>query len=241
MRYLALACDYDGTLASQGHVSKETVAALERLVQSGRKLIMVTGRELADLFSVFTHYHIFDQIVAENGCVLYCPANRKTKWLAEPPPAKLIHALKDKDVPISVGGAMISTSQPHEKTVLDTIRELGLEFQVVFNKGAVMILPSGSNKATGLAAALKRMKLSPRQVVGVGDAENDHAFLKLCQFPVGVANALPALKEEVDFVTAAENGAGVRSLIEEIIATDLTRTRAGFASGDFGGRSTNGP
>jgi hydroxymethylpyrimidine pyrophosphatase-like HAD family hydrolase len=132
---------------------------------------------------------------------------------------------------------MISTSQPHEKTVLDTIRDLGLEFQVIFNKGAVMILPSGSNKATGLAAALKRMELSPRHVVGVGDAENDHAFLKLCQFSVAVANALSTLKEEVDFVTAEENGAGVRSLIEEIIATDLPGTGGGFVSGDLGGRT----
>ena len=240
MRYLALACDYDGTLASQGHVSKETLTALERLIRSGRKLIMVTGRELADLFSVFTHYDIFDWIVAENGCVLYCPANRKTKWLTEPPPPKLIHALRERGVPISIGGAIISTSQPHENIVLDTIRELGLEFQVVFNKGAVMILPSGSNKATGLAAALKRMKLSPRQVVGVGDAENDHAFLKLCRFSVAVANALSTLKQEVDFVTAEENGAGVCSLIEEIIATDLTGTGGGFVSGDFGGRTCSG-
>ncbi|MGH7782963.1 MAG: HAD family hydrolase [Candidatus Binatia bacterium] len=221
MRYLALACDYDGTLASQGQVSGETLAALERLVASGRKLIMVTGRELEGLFSVFAYCNLFDWIVAENGCVLYRPASRKKKWLADPPSAKLIKALHEKNIPISIGEAIVSTWHPHEKIVLDTIRELGLELQVIFNKGAVMILPTGSNKATGLAATLKRMKLSPRHVIGVGDAENDHAFLNLCQCSVAVANALPTLQEEVDFVTAGENGAGVRALIDEIIATVL--------------------
>jgi len=33
MRYLALACDYDGTLATQGSVREETVAALYRVVE----------------------------------------------------------------------------------------------------------------------------------------------------------------------------------------------------------------
>lgn len=57
MRYLALACDYDGTLAADGHVQEETVAALERLLASGRKLILVTGRQLEDLLSVFPSGH----------------------------------------------------------------------------------------------------------------------------------------------------------------------------------------
>jgi HAD superfamily hydrolase (TIGR01484 family) len=60
--------------------------------------------------------------------------------------------------------------------VLETIRELGLELQVIFNKGAVMVLPSGINKATGLRAALDELQLSPHDAVAVGDAENDHAF-----------------------------------------------------------------
>ena len=60
--------------------------------------------------------------------------------------------------------------------MLETIRDLGLEFQITFNKGAVMVLPAGVNKASGLAAAIGELGLSPLKVVGVGDAENDHAF-----------------------------------------------------------------
>ena len=105
--------------------------------------------------------------------------------------------------------------------ILKTIRDLGLEYQVIFNKDAVMVLPAGINKATGLATALAEMGLSPHNAVGIGDAENDHAFLSLCECSAGVANALTRIKKEVDIVTRADHGAGVAELIDELIANDL--------------------
>ena len=66
-----------------------------------------------------------------------------------------------------------------------------------------MVLPATVNKATGLSAALSELKLSLHNVVGVGDAENDHAFLQLCECSAAVANALPTVKETADFATQA--------------------------------------
>lgn len=221
MRYLALACDYDGTLACDGQVSADTLAALQRLLATGRKLILVSGRQLEDLFSVCPGCDFFEWIVAENGAVLYHSPTRKKKLLANPPSPKLIARLRERGVPLSVGDAIISTHQPHEITVEQTIRELGLNLQIIFNKGAVMVLPAGTTKATGLGAALREMGLSPHNVVAVGDAENDDALLSLCECSVAVANALPMLQEKADFVTAATDGAGVTELIDEIIASEL--------------------
>ena len=53
MRYLALCTDYDGTIAHHGRVDEPTIAALEGLRDSGRRLLLVTGRELDDLQTVF--------------------------------------------------------------------------------------------------------------------------------------------------------------------------------------------
>lgn len=222
MRYLALACDYDGTLASRNHVTERTVAALERLRASGRKLILVTGRRLDELLSVFPHVHLFDRVVAENGALLYRPATRDEKPLGPPPPEGFLQALRDRGVePLAVGRAIVATWQPHEAAILEAIRALGLDLWIAFNKGAVMALPSGVTKATGLAAALKELELSPRNVAGIGDAENDHSFLKLCEFSTAVANAVPAIKEHVDYCTAGSHGEGVVELIDELVATDL--------------------
>jgi hydroxymethylpyrimidine pyrophosphatase-like HAD family hydrolase len=223
MRYLALACDYDGTLAHAGRVADKTVSELERLRASGRKLILVTGRELPDLLSVFPRTDLFEWVVAENGCLLYRPSTQEKKPLGEPPPAKFVMELQKRNVtPLSIGQSIVATWTPHEITVLEVIRQLGLELQVIFNKGAVMVLPAGQNKATGLAAALKEMLLSPHNVAAIGDAENDHAFLKFCGCSVATANALPMVKENADFVTQAINGTGVAELIDEMIRNDLS-------------------
>jgi HAD superfamily hydrolase (TIGR01484 family) len=222
MRYFVLATDYDGTLAADGRVSDETIEALKHLRLSGRKLILVTGRELEDLQCAFPELDLFDCVVAENGALLYSPATRQEKPLGSKPPEEFVKALRDRNVdPLSVGRVIVATWHPNETKVLETIRELGLELQIIFNKGAVMILPSGINKATGLTAALDEMNLSPHNVVGVGDAENDRAFLELCECSVAVANALPVLKEQVDFVTENSRGAGVIELIDRLLASDL--------------------
>lgn len=222
MRYHALACDYDGTLASHGSVCPETFEALERLRRSGRMLILVTGRELPDLEQVFPGVVAFDRVVAENGALLYNPETHEETLLAEPAPESLVAALRKKGAkPLSVGRSIIATWEPYQTVALDAIRALGLEHHVVFNKGAVMILPSGVNKATGLVAALAELKLSPHNVVGVGDAENDHALLSLCECAVSVANAVPLLKQHSDLVTSGKSSAGVVELIDRMLASDL--------------------
>ncbi len=222
MRYLALATDYDGTLAKDGAVDDATIAALERFRDSGRRLILVTGRELEELLDVFPHVDLFERVVAENGALIYRPEGREQKLLGEPPPEALVEAIRRRGVEnLSIGHGIIATVEPHEIDVLEAIRELGLEWQVIFNKGSVMVLPPGVNKATGLCAALAEMDLSPHNVVGVGDAENDHAFLDLCEYSVAVANALPSLKDRADHVTQGARGAGVTELINEVLTDDL--------------------
>src|SRR5262245_35660160 len=120
MRYLALACDYDGTLAHHGKVDEETIRALERVRTSGRKLLLVTGRELGDLISVFPQIHMFDRVVAENGALLYRPATKDCKPLGEPPPDTFVDRLRQAGVaPLSRGQVVVATWEPHQATVLE--------------------------------------------------------------------------------------------------------------------------
>jgi hydroxymethylpyrimidine pyrophosphatase-like HAD family hydrolase len=218
-RYLALATDYDGTLASQGAVDHETAEALRRLAASGRRLILVTGRQIEDLKRVFPEVEIFDRVVAENGAVIYRPGSGEIRLLAEPPPAAFVDALRRRGVdPLSVGQVVVATVQPNDTTVLEVIRELGLELQVILNKGSVMVLPVSVDKATGLAAVLEELSLSPQSIVGVGDAENDLTFLAMCGRSVAVANALDTVKQRAAFVTGGRSSAGVRELIDLLLS-----------------------
>ncbi|MBV9906269.1 MAG: HAD-IIB family hydrolase [Hyphomicrobiales bacterium] len=217
-----LATDYDGTLAHDSIVDDATADALIAFRRSGRRLLLVTGRELPDLLRVFPRIHLFDRVVAENGALLFDPATKKETPLAPEPPPALVETLRKKGVaPLSVGRSIIATWEPNEKLVLDAIREHGLELQIVFNKGAVMVLPAGVNKASGLQAALEDLGLSAHNVVSVGDAENDHAFLQASGYAVAVANALPAIKDEADLITTQARGTGVAELIEAVLKNDV--------------------
>jgi phosphoglycolate phosphatase (TIGR01487 family) len=219
--YEILAADYDGTLAHHGVVHPETLAAIMRLRASGKKLVLVTGRQLDELKQIFPNIGLCDLVVAENGALLYWPGTGKIKLLGEPIPSAFTEKLKTKGVPVAVGRVIVATVEPHEVAVLRTIKEMGLELEMIFNKGSVMILPTGVNKATGLREGLSRMGLSTRYTIGVGDAENDHAFLRICGCGIAVANAMPTLKDRADFITQRPHGEGVTELIDQLLANNF--------------------
>lgn len=225
MRYLALATDYDGTLATDERVDPATFDAVARLRDSGRRVLLVTGRRLEELLTVCPDLAPFDYVVLENGAVLYEPRTEEETALAEPPPEAFVRRLRELGVePIAEGKVVVATFVPHEHAVLQAIRELGLELKIVFNRTAVMALPPGVNKASGMDRALRKLGLSPHEVVAVGDSSNDHSFLTRSECAVAVANAEPSIKAIAALVTREEAGAGVVELIEELLADDLART-----------------
>ncbi|MCC8392265.1 HAD hydrolase family protein [Paraburkholderia sp. MMS20-SJTR3] len=222
MRFFALATDYDNTLATDGQVAESTWAALERLRASGRHAILVSGRELDDLLTICPRLELFSRVVAENGGVLYCPDDGSRRLLAPAPPESFVAELRRRAPrAYSISETLVATVKPHEHVALDVIRDLGLELQIVFNGDAVMIVAPGVSKASGLGAALADLELSALNVVGIGDAENDHALLRACGVAVAVANALPELKKHADYVTHAAAGAGVAELVDALLADDL--------------------
>ncbi len=217
----ALAADYDGTLAEHGRLDPRTGQALERVRRSGRRLLLVTGRLLPDLRSVCPGLDdLFDAVVAENGALLYCPDRRQVRALGDPPEPALVSALERHGVRFVLGSSIVQSEARFAGPALAAIRQAGVERTLVFNKGALMLLPGGVTKGSGLRAALEALELSPHNLAGIGDAENDHAFLALCECAVAVADAVPALRERADHVTRAGAGAGVVEFIEEHLLHD---------------------
>lgn len=242
MNYLALATDFDGTLATDGMVEESTLKALERWQQSGRQLILITGRQLDNLIAHIPVINVFDWVIAENGAVLYQPTTQVEKLLADRPSEAFItllrdridqkqQSLKNQAIPeefskiaqaqtlevLGVGRVIIATWEPYLDITQKTIQELGVNVQIICNKGAVMVLPEGINKAFGLNALSQLINLPLQQIVGVGDAENDCDFLEQCGYSVAVANALPKVKEKVNWVTQNSRGAGVIELINHLL------------------------
>jgi hydroxymethylpyrimidine pyrophosphatase-like HAD family hydrolase/energy-coupling factor transporter ATP-binding protein EcfA2 len=216
------ATDYDGTIADANRVAPSTAQALERVRATGRKLLLVTGRMLPDLRAVCPDLdRMFDAVVAENGALVYFPDRRELRTLGDPPEPALVDALRRRGVRFDLGEAILATDAPFAEAVLAAIQETGVDRTPVFNKGALMLLPGGVTKGTGLSVALAALQLSAHNMVGIGDAENDHAFLALSECAVAVADAVPALRERADYVTRAPSAAGVVEFIEEHLLHDL--------------------
>ena len=223
LHFRGIACDYDRTLANEGRVDPETLDALRRGRASGHKMVLITGRPLDDLRTLFPDLPVFDMVVAENGAVLLDPASGLEQSLCTSPPAGFLELLRARGVPFTVGKRVVATVRPHEIDVLELVKQMKLGLDVVFNRESVMVLPSGIDKGTGLMAALVELGIAPAETVGIGDAENDLPFLRLCGFSVAVANAIDSLKEQVDLVTCAKYGAGAREIIDRVVAATSLR------------------
>jgi hydroxymethylpyrimidine pyrophosphatase-like HAD family hydrolase/energy-coupling factor transporter ATP-binding protein EcfA2 len=217
-----LACDYDGTVADDGRIDEATARVLARVRDSGRKLILVTGRRLDDLRAMCPEVDaMFDAIVAENGALVHMPGSQEPRQVGDAPSPALLDALRRQGVPFVCGVSIVATADQFAEPAVAAIRECGEERSLIFNKGALMLLPGGVTKQTGLTAALDAMTLSPHNTVGIGDAENDHAFLSMCECAVAVADAVPALRARADYVTRGTASRGVAEFVDEHVLEDL--------------------
>lgn len=226
MQFHVLAADYDGTLAKDGHVGQSTIDSLRRLRDSGRSLVLVTGRRLEPVLDLFPEVSLFNRIVAENGALLFNPESGEETLLGEPPPPGFVEALQRRGVNrLETGRCIVATWQPFETISLEVIHEFGIDLQIVFNKDAVMLLPSGINKASGLQKALHELGFSPLNTVAVGDAENDAAMMRTCSVAAAVDNALSSVKALADIVLSKPRGEGVEQLIDMLLDDDLAEMR----------------
>ena len=228
VRFRALACDFDGTIATDGAVAPATLAALEGVRASGRKLLLVTGRTGSQLRAVFGGWDLFDRVVLENGALLVDPATGTERLLCAPVSGDLVHELRRRGVDPTVGRAVCAAGVLHLETIRGAIQDLGLPLHTVVNRGGVVVLPVGVSKASGTDSALREVGETAAACVAAGDAENDLPMLGLAGCGVAVANALAEVKAASDLVTSRPDGAGIAELAAGLLADDLAAALAGL-------------
>jgi hydroxymethylpyrimidine pyrophosphatase-like HAD family hydrolase len=193
---------------------------LARWTRGGRKLILATG-ETVDQLQAFPDLKPFDLVVAENGGVLYWPNSGRQEILGVGPPSALIHGLRRAGVaPLHVGEVVLSTRLPFDRAASKVVEDLNLPWRLVRNRKEVMLLPQGTDKGTGLRAALQSLGVPLSDVVGVGDAQNDVALLQGAAFGAAVRTAVPQLKAAADVVLEYGSGRAVAALIDRLLAAD---------------------
>ncbi|MEZ4701826.1 MAG: DUF5752 family protein [Rhodothermales bacterium] len=217
MHLHVLACDLDGTLAEDGVVSRETWGQLRRARRAGIALVLVTGRRLETFAENGPFAELFEAIVAEDGAAIYFPRNDSVLMPFGRVEPALIQRLEARGIPIERGMAIVATWTPHDRVVLDVLRETGGAATVEYNKGAVMILPPGATKGTGLLTALHELGYSIRNVLACGDAENDRSLFEVAEMAIAVDNATPEIKQIADIVLPYRDGEAVRAVIDFLL------------------------
>jgi phosphoglycolate phosphatase (TIGR01487 family) len=208
----AIAMDYDGTLTEDDRPTADVLDAVREVRARGRAVVLVTGRILSELRAVFPAVEDqFDAIVAENGAVLADADG--VHDLAPPVAAVLGQALAHRDIPVRQGRVLLACDGVHTGAVVEEVARLELDCQVVHNRGALMVLPGGVTKGTGLEQALGNLGISRHSTLAIGDAENDHHLLEVCELGVAVANAVDALKDRADLVLEEADGDGIARLL----------------------------
>ncbi|GAA0808255.1 phosphoglycolate phosphatase [Spirilliplanes yamanashiensis] len=224
--YRAVALDLDGTLTSGGRPGAAVLDGIARLRDDGVVAALVTGRILAELDAEFPGLaDAFDVVVAENGCVL-----RTADWsrrLAEPVDAALAHRLRRAGHPVVRGEVLLASTAAADHVALDAVEDLGLDVHLVRNRQALMLLPAGVSKGTGLRAALAAAGVSRHNTVAVGDAENDHPMLALAGLGVAVGNAVESLRRRADLVLPDQDGDAVAELLAGPVLTGERRVVPG--------------
>ncbi len=217
MSYRLLAFDYDETLAVDGRMNLSAAAALAEAKRAGWRLVLVTGRTHGRMLEICPDLDTFDVVVPENGCVLYEPAGGIVEDLIAGPTDRLRATLTAASIPFTPGRVVTITKRRFETEVRALIGRDCLAFDCYPNRPAVMIVPRGASKATGLAAALERLGVRPEETIAVGDDANDLALLEAVGLRVAVGNAIDAVKAAADLVLDLPNGEGVAALVRQRI------------------------
>lgn len=102
--------------------------------------------------------------------------------------------------------------------------ELARYFFVTRSVGVVDVTPLPLNKGVGFDWLLQYYRdelgldVTARNAVGVGDSFNDLPFLERVGISCGVANAAPAVRDAVDYVTQEPTAKGVADVVERAAA-----------------------
>ena len=217
MQLQVIALDYDGTIATDGALDAEVRRAIVAAREQGVSVLLVTGRILADLERLLVDLTLFDAIVAENGAVLHFPESRRSLLLAAPPADTFFTELRRREVPFLAGQCVVETDSGHAPAVLEAVRDTQQPLVLLFNRGRMMVLPQAVSKATGLREALRALRLSQHDAVGIGDAENDHQLLAFCEIGAAVDWGSRALKAVADEIVPGDGPRAVADYIRGLL------------------------
>lgn len=164
----------------------------------------------------------FDALVYSGSRIM---ARRKSEWseLVErygEPAADIVTDLYQKLPELTINKLCIGGEESRIRALVWQINKQ-FQTQVAVTRanveGMMEILPAGFSKGKGVRALIHDLGIDPKNVMALGDGENDIDMLKLVGLPVAVANAHPSLKEVAKYIVSSNDEDGVAEAIERFV------------------------
>lgn len=221
----AIALDIDGTITD--HTRKVCISAIEAIRKAenaGIPVIIVTGNILCFTRAVSVFLGTSGGMVSENGGVILSQGQMKVlgdikkaekayEYLKTHPRTRdKVERVQFSDMRVSEIALFRTISEDIIKNVLKDH-----DVEIYDTKFALHLTDPLVNKGTSLELVSAEMGIKPRNIMAVGDSENDIEFLKVVGHKVAVANADPELKAVADYVTINRFGDGVSEAINRFV------------------------
>lgn len=128
----------------------------------------------------------------------------------------LIENLTQRGIDFKVGRCVVEMEAEFADVAIALIRELELPLAITFNRGRMMLLPASISKSSGLRQLLDTLGVSVHNAIGIGDAENDHELLTICEHAVAVSWGSAKLKQSADQVIQGDGPQAVAEYIDRV-------------------------
>jgi phosphoglycolate phosphatase (TIGR01487 family) len=220
----AVAVDIDGTMTDYRRLLDwDGVQAVRTAERKGIPVMAATGN-VAPVTKAFLNFvGASGPAVCENGGVVYDGTFARRKILgSRRHPDRAVRHLRRKGLDAKyIASDPWRVSEVALELTLDEeeVRAAltGWRLGIVSTKFALHLMEPGLDKANGLRAALEFLrpqKLAMKDVLAVGDSNNDLGMFAACGANAAPANATAQVKAAAHYISKKKHGAGVKDALE---------------------------
>mgnify|MGYP000103035565 CR=1 FL=1 len=232
MRVKAIITDVDYTLTDEKlRIAPDIVKFIQYLRNLGLDVILCTGRGVYETYSLALYLGASPAVIAENGAVICFMG--KIKVLGDKKVLKkALNALKESfgdEVREGSFTPRLCELVLERKFPIDEARKIlrakNIDVNIVDSKVAYLVTPKNADKWTGTQRILEIMKIDPKEVIAVGDSENDIPLFKNIERTIAVGNAIEDVKAIAKYVASEPYWRGFIEGVSRLVLSQTSRDR----------------
>jgi len=218
----AVALDIDGTITDEKrHLFPKALEAISRL-NSRAQVILATGNVHCFTRAVAVMLGTSRTFIAENGGIISW-GEGEMELLSDPAVCQEAYRRLNEVYPLSKMDSryritdLVVEGNFNVAKAASLLEAWGLEADLVDSGFAVHIKERKVNKGRALRLVMDRLGLRRDEVAAVGDSISDLPMFRVAGFRAAVANGVPELKAESDFVSDLEFGPGFCDIVDYMV------------------------